>query len=86
MAGHAQLKFVMTECSKTQIRLAGLKWSETVRPERNTISLSMRPVWSFFAVRFMGNQGSMDGEDESFVFCVGVLRPSQQQGHVEPVS
>ena len=23
MAGHAQLKFVMTECSKTQIRLAG---------------------------------------------------------------
>ena len=27
MAGHAQLKFVMTECSKTQIRLAGLKCS-----------------------------------------------------------
>ena len=25
MAGHSQLKFVMTECSKTQIRLAGLK-------------------------------------------------------------
>ena len=24
MAGHAQLKFVMTECSKTQIRLTGL--------------------------------------------------------------
>ena len=24
MAGHAQLKFVMTECSKTQIRLMGL--------------------------------------------------------------
>ena len=24
MAGHAQLKFVMTECSKPQIRLAGL--------------------------------------------------------------
>ena len=24
MAGHARLKFVMTECSKTQIRLAGL--------------------------------------------------------------
>ena len=23
MAGHAQLKFVMTECSKTQIRLTG---------------------------------------------------------------
>ena len=27
MAGHAQLKFVMTECSKTQIRLTGLKLS-----------------------------------------------------------
>ena len=29
MAGNAQLKFVMTECSKTQIRLAGLNlwWS-----------------------------------------------------------
>ena len=26
MAGHAQLKFVMTECSKTQIRLTGLKF------------------------------------------------------------
>ena len=26
MAGHAQLKFVITECSKTQIRLAGLNW------------------------------------------------------------
>ena len=24
MAGHAQLKFVMTECSKTQIHLTGL--------------------------------------------------------------
>ena len=30
MAGHAQLRFVMTECSKTQIRLTGLisAWSE----------------------------------------------------------
>ena len=27
MAGHAQLQFVMTECSKTQIRLTGLKFS-----------------------------------------------------------
>ena len=26
MAGHAQFKFVMMECSKTQIRLTGLKW------------------------------------------------------------
>ena len=26
MAGHAQLKFVMTECSKTQMRLTGLSF------------------------------------------------------------
>ena len=26
MAGHAQLKFVMTECTKTRIRLTGLKY------------------------------------------------------------
>ena len=26
MSGHVQLKFVMTECSKTQIRLTGLKF------------------------------------------------------------
>ena len=30
MAGHAQLKFVMTECSKTQIRLAGLNYTISI--------------------------------------------------------
>ena len=30
MAGHAQLKFVMTECSKTQIRLTRLKLEFTL--------------------------------------------------------
>ena len=30
MAGHAQLKFVMTECSKTQIRLTGPIWCRTI--------------------------------------------------------
>ena len=28
MAGHARLKFVMTECSKTQIRLTGLNYGK----------------------------------------------------------
>ena len=33
MAGHVQLKFVMSECSKTQIRLTGLKyWCLQVKP------------------------------------------------------
>ena len=30
MTGHAQLKFVMTECSKTQIRLTGLKCCQSL--------------------------------------------------------
>ena len=30
MAGHAQLKFVMTECSKTQIRLTGPIYSRSL--------------------------------------------------------
>ena len=30
MAGHAQLKFVMTECSKTQIRLTRHTYSRDV--------------------------------------------------------
>ena len=30
MASHAQLKFVMTECSKTQIRLTGLIWQSGI--------------------------------------------------------
>ena len=32
MAGHAQLKFVMTECWKTQIRLTGLIWAMSWKP------------------------------------------------------
>ena len=30
MTGHAQLKFVMRECSKTQIRLTGLLWARMI--------------------------------------------------------
>ena len=39
MAGHAQLKFVMTACSKTQIRLTGLRcfWRRTV--------FLLGPIW-----------------------------------------
>ena len=32
MAGHAQLKFVMAECSKTQIRLKGPKFRKESEP------------------------------------------------------
>ena len=58
MAGHAQLKFVMTECSKTQIRLTGLiylsseyqvsQWFILTHSESNKcMSLVMRkPVYA----------------------------------------
>ena len=39
MAGHAQLKFVMTECSKTQIRLTGLKFCHGEQFRALSISL-----------------------------------------------
>ena len=41
IAGHAQLKFVMTECSKTQIRLTGLNWRRC-RCGCNVINISAR--------------------------------------------
>ena len=31
MTGHAQLKLVMTECSKTQIRLTGLNYNNAIK-------------------------------------------------------
>ena len=51
MAGHAQLKFVMTECSKTQIRLTGLSLticsSKLQSPKGNVSCLfSLGPRWS----------------------------------------
>ena len=36
MAGHAQLKFVMTECSKTQIRLAWLMWESLLNSKKQS--------------------------------------------------
>ena len=47
MAGHAQLKFVMTECSKTQIRLTGLIWPASVmfcRHRQTWYSLIITPL------------------------------------------
>ena len=41
MAGHAQLKFVMTECSKTQIRLTGLIYFITKSHANMTVLLTM---------------------------------------------
>ena len=43
MAGHAQLKFVMTECSKTQIRLTGLI-CENIWVGERTVSCSSKIV------------------------------------------
>ena len=43
MAGHAQLKLVMTECSKTQIRLTGLRWNKTsTQKQTNSETLELQ--------------------------------------------
>ena len=42
MAGHAQLKFVTTECSKTQIRLAGLTYAFPLAVKLKTVSLALK--------------------------------------------
>ena len=48
MAGHAQLKFVMTECSKTQIRLMGLvlKFILNHKPLFRDTDLNLNNVWA----------------------------------------
>ena len=47
MAGHAQLKFVMTECSKTQIRLTGLIYNKTTHKCSGIIRL-LNTMLDFF--------------------------------------
>ena len=50
MAGHAQLKFVMTECSKTQIRLAGLIFKYMVHLGwSNKLNLFLENLWCYQA-------------------------------------
>ena len=44
MAGHAQLKFVMTECSKTQIRLTGLIWKVHILSPARQSGAIIRPA------------------------------------------
>ena len=73
MAGHALLKFVMTECSKTQIRLTGLNL--TLRSHVCYTDDALKQVRGL--IHLLG-----------FV-CLFVLRfygPVNSLGHVEPVS
>ena len=42
IAGHAQLKFVMTECSKIQIRLTGLIWCLCLQVSASIMELSIQ--------------------------------------------
>ena len=66
MAGHAQLKFVMTECSKTQIRLTGLKW-EMRSPYKTLI------VTGFVSAFYHKNYNNYDHEEEK------MIKTNQQQ-------
>ena len=55
MSGHAQLKFVMTDCSKTQIRLTGLSSKDIIArcktSKDNSLFLNRSKIqqWQFFA-------------------------------------
>ena len=58
MAGYAQLKFVMTECSKTQIRLTGLKWTRIIYKDKSPLHVnSCYKVIFTLAVDFPGPTG-----------------------------
>ena len=54
MAGHAQLKFVMTECSKTQIRLTGLKWSSGYRSVVFVTAVADMIAWNIYTAGILG--------------------------------
>ena len=47
MSGHAQLKFVMTECLKTQIRLTGIVYLNT---KKNPTKVTF--YFAFFFIEF----------------------------------
>ena len=53
MAGHAQLKFVMTECSKTQIRLTGLVYFKDNQCG-SKIWIRQRSQWKFRFSKWSG--------------------------------
>ena len=73
MAGHAQLKFVMTECSKTQIRLTGLTlW-------RSMFWLSLRG-WFNVHASIQNNIGERGG---SVVEC---RTPEREVGGSKPTA
>ena len=76
MAGHAQLKFVMTECSKTQIRLTGLK-SKQIRNRSHYCALSIILWWIVHSSHlkitltpeFIGNSESRRCSFISYFLC-----------------
>ena len=68
MAGHAQLKFVMTECSKTQIRLARLKWKNlSFDVDLQAIVTANERILSFKMLRLLENQYQIK---DSFIQCI----------------
>ena len=63
MAGHAQLKFVMAECSKTQIRLTRHKWS-TCTQTQNILKLLYHACKKYWAATWQNHQcGCAPSED-----------------------
>ena len=61
MAGHAQLEFVMTECSKTQIRLTGLK--SCIILVHNKATYFYSPILPVFSITDIKGQKSKSSDD-----------------------
>ena len=66
MAGHAQLKFVMTECSKTQIRLTGLIFSTDLNDLEKKLAKNIKPKLKIWV--------EPDGETIVHKFNVGIIK------------
>ena len=74
MAGHAQLKFVMTECSKTQIRLTGLIYNIFTRLSSSWDLQNFRS--SPLLTRCLLSQSSLLLKAGSFNFLLNLQRLS----------
>ena len=69
MAGHAQLKFVMTECSKTQIRVTGLNCYLSMKNTHNLHTWLQWGLWKKYCYRLFGWLGTLWGRWRYTLYC-----------------
>ena len=71
MAGHAQLKFVMTECLKTQIRLTGLIYASFWSPYLKIVNTGTPEIIAVIILKF--EQGRFKIQPEDHWSCIAHL-------------